>query len=217
VEGEPAHGDLARGAEPPGGPVGAIEAGALTVPNALSLLRLLGVPLFLWLILGPEADGLAILVLAVSGFTDWLDGVLARRWNQVSRLGVLLDPAADRLYILATIVGLVIRDIVPLWFGVLLVARDVLLALTLPFLRQRGYGPPPVHFLGKAATFNLLYAFPLLLLGDGNGPLATLALAFGWAFATWGIGLYWWAGILYVVQIRQLLAGEITVRKEAEP
>jgi cardiolipin synthase len=217
VEDEAARGDLARGFDPPAAPVSEITAGFLTVPNAISLVRLLGVPLFLWLILGPEADGLAILVLMISGFTDWLDGVLARRLNQVSRLGVLLDPAVDRLYILATVVGLVIRDIVPLWFGVLLIARDGLLALSLPILRSRGYGPPPVHFLGKAATFNLLYAFPLLLLGDGSGPLATLALAFGWAFAIWGMGLYWWAGILYVVQIRQLLTGEMAAREEVDP
>lgn len=233
MEAEPARGDIAPRADPPADrpmrppaeppasppvkPPDGLATNALTVPNALSLLRLLGVPLFLWLILGPKADGLAILVLAVSGFTDWLDGVLARRWNQISRLGVLLDPLADRLYILATVVGLIIRDIVPLWFGVLLVARDVLLALTLPFLRRRGYGPPPVHFLGKAATFNLLYAFPLLLLGDGSGPLSTLALVFGWAFAIWGTGLYWWAGILYVVQIRQLLTADVTAREEAKP
>jgi cardiolipin synthase len=201
----------------PGGPAEGLATRILTVPNALSMLRLLGVPLFLWLILGPQADGLAIVVLAVSGFTDWLDGKLARRWNQISRLGVLLDPTADRLYILATVIGLVIRDIVPLWFGVLLVGRDVLLAFSLPVLHRHGYGPLPVHFLGKAATFNLIYAFPLLLLGDGSGPFATLALIFGWAFAIWGTGLYWWAGILYVVQVRQLLTADVTVREEATP
>jgi len=181
------------------------------------MLRLMGVPFFLWLILGAQADGLAILVLAVSGFTDWLDGKLARRWNQISRLGVLLDPAADRLYILATVIGLIIRGIVPLWFGVLLAGRDVLLAFSLPVLHRRGYGPLPVHFLGKAATFNLLYAFPLLLLGDGSGPFATLALVFGWAFAIWGTGMYWWAGILYVVQVRRLLTVDVKVREEATP
>lgn len=209
--------EVHAGAQAGAGPPPEVAANILTVPNALSVLRLLGVPLFLWLVLGPEADGLAILVLMVSGFTDWLDGVLARRWNQISKLGVLLDPAADRLYIVATIVGLILRDIVPLWFGVLLVARDALLALTLPLLHRRGYGPPPVHFLGKAATFNLLYAFPLLLLGDGSGPLATLAMVLGWAFAIWGTGLYWWAGVLYVVQIRRLLIAVGTVREEAKP
>ncbi|MGN6332643.1 MAG: CDP-alcohol phosphatidyltransferase family protein [Motilibacteraceae bacterium] len=175
----------------------------LTVPNALSLLRLVGVPVFLWLILAHH-DGWALAVLMVSGATDYLDGKLARRWNQMTRLGQLLDPLADRLYILATLVGLTIRNILPLWLTVLIVGRDVLLAGTLPVLRRHGYGPLPVHFLGKAATFNLLYAFPLLLLGDGSGAIATVANVFGWAFAIWGTCLYWWAGVLYVVQVRQL-------------
>lgn len=183
-----------------------------TIPNLLSTLRLLGVPLFLWLVLVPEADGWALLVLAVSGFTDYLDGVLARRWNQITRLGQLLDPTADRLYIFSTVVALVLRDIVPLWFGALLVARDVFLLLMGPILRRYGLVALPVHFLGKAATFNLLYAFPLLLLGDGTATIGTLAKVFGWAFAIWGVGLYWWAGVLYAEQLRRVIrsAGSAT-------
>ena len=178
----------------------------LTLPNVLSAVRLLGVPLFLWLILVPEADGWAILLLIVSGFTDWLDGYLARRWNQISRLGQLLDPIADRLYILATLVGLLLRGIVPWWFVVILLSRDVVMAVVLWFLKRRGVVGLPVHFLGKAATFNLLYAFPLLLLGDGSGWWAQPALVFGWAFAVWGTALYWWAGVLYMGQARRILA-----------
>ena len=177
-----------------------------TVPNALSFLRLLGVPLFLWLVLGPEADGWALALLAASGVTDYLDGYLARRLNQTSRLGEVLDPVADRLYILAVVIGLALRDIVPWWFAIILPLRDVLLWGLVPILRTRGYSALPVHFLGKAATFNLLYAFPLLLLGDGEGVVARLAEVFGWAFAFWGVGLYWWAGILYAWQVRKLLA-----------
>jgi cardiolipin synthase len=176
-----------------------------TVPNLLSFLRLLGVPLFLWLVLVREADGWAFLVLAVSAFTDYLDGKLARRWHQISRLGQILDPLADRLYIFSTIVALTLREIVPLWFAVLLVGRDVFLAFLVPALRRRGLTVLPVHFLGKAATFCLLYALPLLLLGDGDGTLALLARVFGWAFAVWGVGLYWWAGLLYAEQVRRLL------------
>jgi cardiolipin synthase len=181
----------------------------LTVPNALSVLRLLGVPLFLWLILGPQQDGLALLVLMVSGFTDYLDGKLARRWNQITRLGQILDPVADRLYILAALVGLWAREIIPLWLAAAIVGRDLLLMLTVPVLRRHGYSPAlPVHFLGKAATFNLLYAFPLLLLGDGDGSIAVVAQIFGWAFVGWGTGLYWWAGVLYVVQVRRLVRAD---------
>src|SRR3954451_6171558 len=124
-----------------------------TIPNALSVLRLLGVPLFLWLLLGPHADAWALVVLMVSGFTDWLDGVLARALNQMSAFGALLDPAADRLYILASLLGLVLRDVIPLWLAILIVGRDVVVGLALPSLRKAGYGPPQVHYLGKAATF----------------------------------------------------------------
>jgi cardiolipin synthase len=176
----------------------------VTVPNALSVLRLLGVPLFLWLLLGPHADIAALIVLALSGFTDWADGVLARRLNQTSKLGALLDPAADRLYIIATLVGLTLRHIIPWWLAAVIVGRDLLLSLTLPVLRRHGYGPPPVHYLGKAATFNLLYAFPLLLLAARDGTVADVARPIAWAFTIWGTALYLWAGALYVVQVDQL-------------
>ena len=177
-----------------------------TLPNLLSGLRLAGVPLFLWLVLGPEEDAWALVVLMVSGVTDFLDGWLARKLNQQSALGQILDPVADRLYILAVVVGLALRDIIPWWLAVSLPLRDLLLWGLVPLLRTRGYSALPVHFLGKAATFNLLYAFPLLLLGDGDGTVATLAQLFGWALALWGIGLYWWAGVLYAWQVRKLLA-----------
>jgi cardiolipin synthase len=140
----------------------------------------------------------------VSGFTDYLDGYLARRMHQISRLGQLLDPVADRLYILATLIGLGVREIVPWWFVALLLLRDVMLLATAPTLRRLGLTTLPVHFLGKAATANLLYAFPLLLLGDSSGSWATIARVLGWAFVIWGTALYWWAGLLYVDQVRRL-------------
>lgn len=177
----------------------------VTVPNLLSIARLFGVPLFLWLVLVPHADGWALAVLMVSGITDWLDGMLARSLNQASKLGQILDPVADRLYILAVVVGLALRSVIPWWLAILLPLRDVLLFSLVPFLRTRGYSALPVHFLGKAATASLLYAFPLLLLGEGQGRLQTGADVLGWAFAIWGTGLYWWAGILYAYQVIQLL------------
>jgi len=184
----------------------AVSHRVLTIPNVISIIRLAGVPLFLWLILVPEADGLALAVLAISGASDYADGYLARKLNQTSKLGAILDPVADRLYILSTVIGLGIRDIIPWWVAIILPARDAFLWCLVPFLRTRGYSALPVHFLGKAATANLLYAFPLLLLGDGTGVLATLAKVFGWAFAIWGTGLYWWAGLLYAWQVRKLMA-----------
>ena len=172
----------------------------LTVPNLLSMLRLAGVPLFLWLLLGPHADGYAVLVLMVAGFTDWLDGKTARWLNQYSRLGELLDPAADRLYILATLTAFLIRGIVPWWVVVALVGRDVVLAVCVAIMRRRGYGPFPVTYLGKAATFNLLYAFPLLLLAQGDSTLAEVSRALGYAFTAWGGVLYLWSGFVYLIQ-----------------
>ncbi len=177
----------------------------LTIPNLLSVLRLLGVPVFLWLLLGPHADLAALIVLALSGASDWADGVLARKLNQTSRLGALLDPAVDRLYILATLVGLSLRHIIPWWLAVVIVARDLLLAPTVPLLRRRGYPPLPVHYLGKAATFSLLYAFPLLLLAERSGTLADVARPIAWAFTIWGAALYLWAGGLYALQFRRLM------------
>lgn len=187
----------------------------LTIPNILSMARLVSVPVFLWLILwpefgGPKADGWALLILALSGISDYLDGKLARRWNQISNLGRVLDPAADRLYIVSTLVGLTWRGILPWWLTAILVARDVVLGVMILVMRKRGWGPPQVNFMGKAATFNLMYAFPLLLLSDGDGWLNTLAAIFGWAFAGWGTTLYWWAGILYVVQVRRLVRADAT-------
>jgi cardiolipin synthase (CMP-forming) len=176
-----------------------------TLPNLISFLRLAGVPVFLWLVLGPEADGWALGLLMLSGVTDFLDGYLARRLGQTSQLGQILDPVADRLYILAVVIGLALREIIPWWVALILPLRDLLLWGLVPFLRTRGYSALPVHFLGKAATFNLLYAFPLLLLGDGTGVVASLADVFGWAFAIWGIGLYWWAGVLYAYQVYKLM------------
>jgi cardiolipin synthase len=177
----------------------------LTIPNALSVLRLLGVPLFLWLLLGPHADGWALGVLALSGVTDWADGVLARRLNQRSDFGALLDPAADRLYILATLFGLVLRHIIALWLALVIIVRDLILGIALIPLRRRGYDPPEVHYLGKAATFCLLYAFPLLLLGAHSGTLSNIARPIAWAFTIWGTGLYLWAGAVYLRQVIQIV------------
>ncbi|MGH3936215.1 MAG: CDP-alcohol phosphatidyltransferase family protein [Pseudonocardiaceae bacterium] len=174
----------------------------LTVPNVLSLLRLAGVPLFLWLLLGPRYDLLAMLVLALSGITDWLDGKLARLLNQSSKLGALLDPTVDRLYTLSTLLAFGLRDILPWWVVAVLIGRDVVLSLTLPVLRHYGHGPLPVHYLGKAATLCLLYAFPLLLLADNSqGWLQAVARAFAVAFTGWGAALYLWSGALYLLQV----------------
>jgi cardiolipin synthase len=186
-----------------------------TIPNALSIARLLGVPLFLWLLLGPHADIAALVVLALSGISDYLDGKIARALGQTSQLGVLLDPAADRLYVLATLVAFAVRDLIPWWLVAILVGRDLILGLCLPVLRRHGYGPLQVHYLGKAATFNLLYAFPVLLLAEiVGGTAAQVIQPIAWAFTIWGTALYLWAGALYVWQVITLVGAD---RRGAPP
>jgi cardiolipin synthase (CMP-forming) len=178
----------------------------LTVPNAISIARLAGVPVFLWLVLGPHADWWAVGLLIAAGVSDWLDGKLARAWNQQSSLGQVLDPAADRLYIAATLAALAIREIIPWWLVAVLVLREVVLGVALLVLRHYSIGPLQVSFVGKAATLCLLYAFPLLFLGSHAGAGALAARVIGWAFAIWGTALYWWAAVLYLRQARQVIA-----------
>jgi cardiolipin synthase (CMP-forming) len=182
----------------------------LTIPNGISAARLAGVPVFLWLVLGPRtatADYWAVGLLIAAGLSDWLDGKIARAFNQASRLGQLLDPAADRLYIVSTIVALAVRQIIPWWLVAVLAVREVTVGIALALLKRRaGYGTLQVSFVGKAATLCLLYAFPLLFLGDHPGWGGTLARVIGWAFATWGTVLYWWAAMLYLAQVRNLVS-----------
>jgi cardiolipin synthase (CMP-forming) len=179
-----------------------------TIPNVISFVRLLGVPLFLYLLLGPEKDVAAVIVLAIGGTTDWVDGFVARRMNSVSRLGELLDPFADRLYILATLIGFTIRGVVPWWLTGALLLREVVLGVSLLVLRRHGYGPPPVHYVGKTGTFVLLAAFPVILLAQAlDSPPPWLA-PIGWGLAWWALGLYWAAAALYLAQASRLLRAD---------
>ncbi|MGR6319658.1 CDP-alcohol phosphatidyltransferase family protein [Micromonospora soli] len=189
----------------PGGTTAGVGDRVLTLPNLISFVRLAGVPLFLYLFLVVRADVAAIVVLAIGGTSDWVDGWIARRLHQVSRLGELLDPLADRLYILATLLAFTAREVVPWQFTAALLARELLLLGALGVLRRYGYGPPPVHYVGKTATFLLLAAFPTLLLAAAVPGAATVAGAIGWGLAWWGLVLYWVAGAMYVVQASRLV------------
>ena len=183
----------------------------LTIPNLISAARLAGVPVFLWLVLGPRtatADYWAVALLIAAGISDWLDGKIARALNQGSRLGQVLDPLADRLYIAATIIALAIREIIPWWLVAILAVRELVVGGALAVLKRRaGFGTLQVSLVGKTATLCLLYAFPLLFLGDHPGWGGTLARVIGWAFAIWGSVLYWWAAMLYLAQVRSLTDG----------
>lgn len=208
----------------PGSPAVPPDAGpparVLTIPNLISIARLAGVPVFLWLVLGVRTatgDWWALAVLALAGFSDWLDGKLARALHQQSRLGELLDPTADRLYIVSTVIALAVRAIIGWWLVAVLAIRELILGVVLLALRRRGYGPLHVSFVGKAATLSLLYAFPLLLLGSHHTPYAVVARVFGWAFALWGTALYWWAAGLYVRQARRILAADRAAERVGKP
>ncbi len=173
----------------------------LTVPNALSGLRLALIPLFVYVLLGAHADGWAAAILMVGGASDWADGKIARLMNQSSRLGELLDPAVDRLYMVTVPVTVAVAGLVPWWIVVLMLARDGLLAATLPLLRSRGLSALPVTYAGKAATFALMSAFPLILVGQGEASWNRVLLSCGWGFLIWGLYLYLWALAVYAVQV----------------
>ncbi len=176
----------------------------LTVPNILSFFRLALVPVFLVLLISAQ-DVAALIVLAVASATDFLDGYLARRLNQISRLGQLLDPAADRLYLFAALLGLAARELIPWWLVAVIVGRDVFLAVLGIILASNGYGPLPVHQLGKVATFALFLGLPIIMLGVAFPALAPAAEPIGWAVALWGAFLYWWAGIIYAIETARVI------------
>lgn len=178
----------------------------LTVPNALSVVRLILVPVFLYVLLVAHAEAWAVAILMFSGFSDWADGKIARLVkNQSSRLGALLDPAVDRVYMLAVPIAFGLYGIVPWWIVITLIARDALLAATLPVLRSRGLAALPVNYIGKAATFALMSAFPLILLGQFDALWSRVILAIGWAFLIWGMAMYLWGFVLYMVQVAMVI------------
>jgi cardiolipin synthase len=185
---------------------GGVRDRVLTVPNALSVLRLLLVPVFLYLLLATDARGWAVGILMFSGFSDWADGKIARLVeNQSSRLGELLDPAVDRIYMVTVPVALAIYGAVPWWIVLTLLGRDLVLAATLPVLRSRGLTALPVTYIGKAATFALMSGFPLVLLGQWDALWSRVVLACGWAFLIWGLAMYLWSGVLYLIQVGMVI------------
>jgi cardiolipin synthase len=174
----------------------------LTIPNVLSAIRLVLMPVVLYLLLVTHAYGWAVAILMFSGFSDWADGKIARLVdNQSSRLGELLDPLVDRIYMLAVPLGLGLAGVVPWWLVATLVGRDALLAATLPIVRARGLTALPVTYIGKAATFALMSGFPLVLLGQWDALGSRVIGAIGWGFLIWGLGMYLWSAVLYLIQV----------------
>lgn len=183
---------------------GAVGTRIWTVPNVLSMLRLALVPAFLvFIVIGDYVS--ALIVLVIASLSDLLDGYLARRLDQVTRLGQLLDPAADRLYIFAALVGLAANALVPWWIVVVIVARDVFLLVLGVVLANHGYGPLPVHQLGKVATFALFFGLPVIMLGLAFPVVEPVSQPIGWGITMWGAFLYWWAGIIYAIETARVI------------
>lgn len=168
-----------------------------TIPNVISFIRLLMVPVFLALLIqGHDLPALTILIVATT--SDFIDGLIARRFNQISRLGMYLDPMSDRLFIAASVVGLAARGLIPLPLLAVVLARDVMLLVVALVRRLRITDLPRVTLVGKAATFVLFTAFPVIVLGavwqEGSVPLELI----GWLLGGVGAGMYWVAGIGYL-------------------
>lgn len=173
-----------------------------TIPNVLSAVRLVLVPVFVYLLLARHAYGPAVAILMFSGVSDWADGKIARLVdNQSSRLGELLDPLVDRIYMVVVPIALGLSHVVPWVVVVVLLGRDALLAATVPVLRSRGLTALPVTYIGKAATFALMSGFPLVLLGQWDALWSRVIGACGWGFVIWGIGMYLWSAVLYLIQV----------------
>lgn len=184
-----------------------------TVPNLISMARLLLVPVVAVLIFQGN-DLAAVIVLAIAGISDYVDGWVARRFNQMSKFGKFLDPSADRLFIAVTLIGMAVRGLIPWWLVIAIAAREILVGVTMPEMARRGFAGYPVHLAGKAGTMALMYAFPLLLMASVPNLLGQIAYIVGWASAMWGVYLYWTAGIVYLNQFREVLQHDIRVQEE---
>lgn len=182
----------------------------LTIPNLLTLMRLGLIPVLLYVLLVSHSYGWAVMILVISGLSDWADGKIARLFTtQSSRIGELLDPLVDRMYVVAVPLGMAVSGIIPWGVVAVLVLRDALLAATLPLLRSRGVIAVPVIYIGKAATFALMSGFPLILLGQWDLWKDTwgsqMAATCGWAMLIWGIGMYVWSAGVYMYAVRLVL------------
>jgi len=176
----------------------------LTIPNLISLARILLIPVVVWLLIHPETAGWGILLLAIVVGTDWIDGRIARRYNQVSELGKLLDPTADRLIIAAGLISLVVVGAFPLWAALLVIVRNVFtMSMWILLLKRRLR--IDVRYIGKSATFMLMAGIPLIAWGNFDLPLAAAALAIGWMSYAVGVVEYYIAAYLYIGDVRRVL------------
>lgn len=178
----------------------------VTWPNAVTVARLACLPLFLWLLFGLGNRVGAATLLAVLGATDWVDGYLARRLDQTSNLGKILDPVADRLLFLVAATGIVMDGSAPVWFAVIVLVREALVGGTTVALAALGARRMDVSWAGKAGTFGLMFAFPLFLASHTELSWASVAGILAWVAAIPALGLSLYAAVMYVPTARRALA-----------
>jgi cardiolipin synthase (CMP-forming) len=170
----------------------------LTVPNGITAVRLACVPLFVWLLFGAHRQTVAAIVLAVLGSTDWVDGFVARRFNQVSTVGKVLDPTADRILVATGVISVIVAGAVPLWFGLLTVVREGLVSAAVLLLASLGAERIDVLWVGKAGTFGLMFAYPTFLLAHGHAGWQHPIEIVAWVSAVPALVLAWIAAASYV-------------------
>ena len=178
----------------------------LTVPNVVTLVRLACIPLYVWLLFGAGRQTGAAVLLAVLGATDWIDGYVARRFHQVTTLGKVLDPVADRVLVATAVITIMIHGAVPIWFGVATIAREVVVSGAVLLLASLGAARIDVLWVGKAGTFALMTAYPLFLLSDGTAGWQQVVRVAAWIIGSLGLALAWAAAASYVPVARRALA-----------
>lgn len=190
------------------------DRGLWTIPNAISIARLLAVPVFVWLLLAEDRLAAAGVLLAVLGATDWIDGYIARHFDQASEIGGILDPTADRILLFAGVIGLMIQGSLPLWLGVLIFLREAVISLAVLGLAAAGATKVvDVQWAGKAGTLALMFGLPAFLFFDTWGGWFFWACA--WGFTLSGLALSYWAAVQYVPQAREALADARAHRGDA--
>jgi cardiolipin synthase len=186
----------------------------VTVPNAITLVRLACIPLFVWLLFGADRQIAAALLLGALGATDWVDGFVARRYHQVSTLGKVLDPVADRVLVATAVITITIHGAVPVWFGAATLAREVVVSVAVLLLASLGAKRIDVLWVGKAGTFALMFSYPAFLLGDGDARWQRPFLVLAWVTGIIGLTLAWVAAGTYLPVARKALAAGRKARTE---
>jgi cardiolipin synthase len=187
----------------------------LTAPNLITMVRLLCIPIFLWLLFGAHHQTAAAILLAALGATDWIDGFVARRYHQVSTFGKVLDPTADRILVATAVISVIVHGAVPLWFGIATIAREALVSVMVLFLAALGAARIDVLWVGKAGTFALMFAYPTFLLGHGTAAWQSPVRDIAWVVGIIGLTLAWVAAASYVVPARTALREGRAARKNS--